>query len=158
MHASPNRLADLLRTTLCDVLAFYYRAHAAHWNVVGVDFAQYHALFGDIVADVYDSIDPLAENVRKLDAFTPVSLSEVVTACSVGLGPVAFDAASLSADLLAGNDALIQKWKLVFTAADAVNEQGIADFAASRIDAHQKWRWFLKASTSVTINVDLIDF
>lgn len=157
MHTPSSRLADLLKSLLCDVFAFYYRAHASHWNVVGQDFSQYHALFGDIVDDVYGSIDPLAENVRKLDAFTPMSLRDVVAGCSTATGPVGFDPASLAADLLASNEVLIGKWKLAFTAADAVNEQGIANFAAERIDMHQKWRWQLKSSVSVTLTLPASD-
>ena len=153
MNAPSSRLADLLKSLLCDVYALYYRAHAAHWNVVGQDFSQYHALFGEIAEDVYGSIDPLAENIRKLDGFTPVSLRDIAAGCTTATGPVSFDPASLAGDLLASNDVLIQKWKLAFSSADAVNEQGIADFAASRIDMHQKWRWQLKSSVSVTVSV-----
>lgn len=159
MTPAPASLADLLRSTLADVYAFHYRAQAAHWNVLGRDFAQYHALFGDIAGDVYGSIDPTAENIRKLDAFTPVSLEEIVTVGGIATGPVSFDPASLAGDLYRNNEVLIARWKTVFAVADAVNEQGIADFAASRIDAHQKWRWFLKSSTSVTIDVsELVGF
>ena len=154
MNAAPaGRLAEILKSLLCDVFAFYYRAHSAHWNVVGQDFSQYHALFDMIVGDVYESIDPLAENVRKLDAFTPSSLRDIAAGSSIGSGPVKFDPASLAADLLAANENIITKWKLVFTAADAVNEQGIANFAAERIDMHQKWRWQLKSSVSVTMDL-----
>lgn len=157
MNAPSSRLADLLKSLLCDVFAFYYRAHAAHWNVVGQDFSQYHALFGEIAGDAYGSIDPLAENVRKLDAFTPTSLRDIVAGCSTATGPVSPDVASLSSDLLSSNEMLLAKWKLAFSAADAVNEQGIANFAAERIDMHQKWRWQLKSSVSVTVNVGDLD-
>jgi DNA-binding ferritin-like protein len=36
--------------------------------------------------------------------------------------------------------------KSTFIIADKGNEQGIANFIAERIDQHQKWDWFLKAS------------
>lgn len=160
MTPTAASLPDLLRSLLCEVFAFYYRAHAAHWNVVGQDFSQYHSLFGDIVDDVYGSVDPLAENVRKLDGFTPVTLADLVAGCSpmaTQAGSAGFDPSSLAAGLLAHNEQLIAKWKMTFTVADAVNEQGIANFAAERIDMHQKWRWFLKSSTSVTIDVTGLD-
>lgn len=146
-------LPDIMRSILADSFGFYYRAHQAHWNVVGPDFSQYHSLFGQIADDVYGSIDPLAEVVRKLDAFTPVSLAELTTMCNVGMGGVKFDTASLAADLLAHNESMLGKLKMAFVAADAQNEQGIANLIAERIDQHQKWRWFLKSSTSATIDL-----
>jgi DNA-binding ferritin-like protein len=33
-----------------------------------------------------------------------------------------------------------------FNTANESNQQGIANFIAERIDMHQKWNWFLKAS------------
>lgn len=147
-----SRLADILKALLADAFALYYRAHAAHWNVMGPDFSQYHALFGDIVDDVYGSIDPIAENVRKLDAFAPVSLRDIAAASAVGVGPVKFDTGSLASDLLAANDAVLERLRLAFTAADAVNEQGIANFLSERIDMHQKWRWQLRSSVSVVVD------
>jgi starvation-inducible DNA-binding protein len=145
-------LADVLRALLCDVFAFYTRAHAAHWNVVGPDFAQYHALFGDIAADTYGSVDPLAENVRKLDGFTPSTIGDLAAGCVTAPAAPGYSTTALAGDLLLANDRLLTKLRLAFSAADAVNEQGVANFLAERIDAHQKWRWFLKSSTSVTID------
>jgi starvation-inducible DNA-binding protein len=151
-------LADLLRNLLCDVFALYVRAHAAHWNVVGPDFSQYHSLFGDIAADVYDSVDPLAENVRKLDAFTPTTLTELAAGCAVTPGPAGFSTDVLAGDLYAANEVVLGKLRIAFSAADAMNEQGIANFLAERIDAHSKHRWFLRSSTTVTLSVaDLVD-
>jgi len=147
-----ENLVQVLKSLLCDTYAFYYRAHQAHWNVVGRDFSQYHDLFGAIYDDAYGSIDRLAENLRKLDAFAPVSLREVVDGCGLAQGPVAFDPDSLARDLLASNDALIAKLRVAFIAADSANEQGIANFIAEREDAHKKWRWQLKASSSATID------
>jgi hypothetical protein len=37
-------------------------------------------------------------------------------------------------------------YKKAFDVANAANEQGIADFCASRIDMHQKWDWQLSSS------------
>ena len=57
---------DELNELLADVISFYFKAHSAHWNVMGPDFAEYHSLFESIYSDVYESVDPIAENVRKL--------------------------------------------------------------------------------------------
>lgn len=136
-----------LKQLLADLVGFYFRAHGYHWNVVGEDFAQYHELFGEIYEDVYGSIDPLAENVRKLGGFPPVSLKEFAEESSLaGTELVGGSPKALAADLLLANEALVEELKGAFSMMDAANEQGVADFIAGRIDAHQKWSWQLASS------------
>ena len=66
MTPGASQVAEALKGLLCNAIVFYFTAHRAHWNVTGPDFAEYHELFGDIYDDVYDAVDPLAENIRKL--------------------------------------------------------------------------------------------
>jgi DNA-binding ferritin-like protein len=136
-----------LKNLLADLVGFYFRAHGYHWNVTGEDFAQYHALFGEIYADVYGSVDPLAENIRKLGGFPAVSLKEYAESSSLaGSELVGGSPKALAADLLMANESLVEELKAVFSLMDASNEQGVADFIAGRIDSHQRWSWQLASS------------
>jgi DNA-binding ferritin-like protein len=136
-----------IKQLLADLVGFYFRAHGYHWNVVGEDFAQYHELFGEIYADVYGSIDPLAENIRKLGGFPDVSLKDYAEKSSLaGSELTGGSPKALAADLLMANEALIEELKSAFSMMDAANEQGVADFIAGRIDAHQTWSWQLASS------------
>ena len=139
--------AEHLSSVLRDATSLYFRAHAAHWNVMGDDFVQFHELFGEIYEDVWGSLDPTAENIRKLDAFPPSSLKEIVAKAEItpGTGPVTDPQESLK-ELIALNDGVIKCLNEAFAAADKDNEQGIANFLADRIDQHQKWRWQMKSS------------
>lgn len=140
-------LADDLRVLLADLIAFHLRAYGHHWNVEGPNFREYHGLFGDIVDDVYGSIDPLAENIRKLGEHVPFRIERHVDAkCLPDKQKVSSDCKALAEDLLDCNEHLVTQLKAAFHAADEADEQGIADFLAGRIDAHQKHSWFLKAS------------
>lgn len=141
-------LVNALRTLLADAVALYLRAHGHHWNVEGQDFAQYHDLFSDIYEDVYSSIDPLAENIRKLGEYAPYRLDRLNELKSLpDSGRTTTDARALAKDLLEGNEYFIGQLKAAFKAADEADEQGVANFIADRIDMHQKWSWQLKAST-----------
>lgn len=136
-----------MKALLADVIGFSFRAQGYHWNVVGEDFAQYHKLFGKIYEDVHGSVDPLAENIRKLGGYPPTSLREFADKCSLaGTELDGGSARQLAADLLIANEALVEELKAVFTLMDSANEQGVADFIAGRIDAHQMWSWQLSSS------------
>ena len=51
------------------------KTHSAHFNVTGLLFPQLHELFKDQYEDLWEAHDLIGENIRKLDAFTPVGLS-----------------------------------------------------------------------------------
>ena len=140
-------LAEELNELLANVFAFYFKAHSAHWNVTGPDFSEYHALFAEIYDDVYDSIDPLAENVRKLGSFTFTSIAQLALASElpiVGIGTT--DARELAKDLRDTNDLLLEEIAEAILCASTHNQQGILNFLADRQDSHQKWKWQLSAS------------
>jgi starvation-inducible DNA-binding protein len=140
-------LVEELKEVMGDVVVFYFRAHGYHWNVEGQDFSQYHALFESIYEDAYSSIDPIAENIRKLDEYAPFKLDSFSKLSSLEDTRVPTDPRSMAMDLLSANDAIIQKLSSCFHAANDADEQGIANYMAERIDMHQKWRWQIKAST-----------
>ena len=145
MTTGAAQVADALEDLLCNVVVFYFTAHRAHWNVAGPDFAEYHELFGAIYDDVYGSVDDLAENIRKLGEFPP-SLSHMVETASFKDDSMTTEAKELALDIYKKNVAMIAMLKGTFDAANAANEQGVANFLAERIDMHQKWQWQLGSS------------
>ena len=143
-------LNEELTELLADVFSFYLRAHGAHWNVVGTDFAEYHELFAKIYEDTYSSIDPIAENLRKLGSKAPFTLPQFIALRTLDDSNIASsDARVLATDLLAANDVLILGISDAFNCATSYGQQGIANFLAERLDAHQMWKWQLSASLGI---------
>ncbi len=147
---APESLCDLVAEQLADVIQFRLRAHGYHWNVRGIDFAQYHELFESIYEDANESIDPLAEILLKLGYDAPYrmsdlrALSELVESEIVPDTPI-----DMATDLLAANDEIILGYKEAIRAATDEDEQGVVNFLADRLDTHQKWSWQLRASIGV---------
>lgn len=145
-------LSEELNELLANVVSFYFKAHGAHWNVMGPDFAEYHALFAEIYEDAYGSIDPIAENVRKLGKPALSGLSRIaLTAELPETGENVTDAKALAIEVLAANEMLIEELTEAFACATMHNQQGIANYLAERIDAHQKWKWQLSSSLGVDV-------
>ena len=151
--AEMNQVPDLqeeLTELLADVFSFYLRAHGAHWNVVGTDFAEYHELFAKIYEDTYSSVDPIAENLRKLGSKAPFTLPQFIALRTLDDSNIASsDARVLATDLLNANDVLILGISDAFNCATWSGQQGIANFLAERLDAHQMWKWQLSASLGI---------
>jgi HK97 family phage prohead protease len=157
MATDGSDLVEELNEAFADVFSFYLRAHGAHWNVVGPNFAEYHRLFEEIYSDVYESIDPLAESLRKLGVSAPFSLPQIIELRDLGDSNVGNQAPALAADLLAANDIVIDSLADVLESATAANQQGIINFIAERIDFHQKWKWQLSASLGAEVKDPSID-
>lgn len=149
MSETDNLIAEL-KVLLANSDAVYHQAHGYHWNVRGQDFSQYHALFEMIYTDIYGSIDPLAENILKLQSDAPFRLQDLLSIASIQIGEIAdFAPPTMAKELLFTLDALVYNLKEVFECADEAGEQGIANFIGERIDATQKWVWQLRASLDI---------
>jgi starvation-inducible DNA-binding protein len=138
-------LPGILTTTLSDVVVMYFKAHGHHWNVTGPDFAQFHDFFANIYEDVYGSIDPMAENIRKLGANAPCRLQEFAMMSTIADAEVGNNAQAMLSDLMDANEGVLNSLNNAFEAATNENEQGIVNFIAERLDQHEKWRWQISA-------------
>jgi HK97 family phage prohead protease len=144
---APESLCQLLAEQLSDVVAFKFIAHGYHWNVKGADFAEYHKLFQKIYEDADDSIDPLGENILKLGYDSPFRLSDFQQLRELDEPALTPDTpAAMAASLLDLNDDIIDGYNEAYAQTQVENQQGIANFLAERIDAHQKWSWQLRSS------------
>src|ERR1051326_5198893 len=62
---------------IADAFALYTKAKNFHWHLAGPHFRDYHLLFDEQAAAILESIDPLAERVRKLGGTTIRSISHI---------------------------------------------------------------------------------
>lgn len=135
------RLADLLG----DVVVFKFMAHGFHWNVRGVNFAQYHEFFGEIYEDADGSIDPIAENIRKLGFNAPFRLQDFLESANENEPTDTNDPVEMARSLYLANQDVLECVVHALACADELEEQGIVNFLAERQDMHQKWEWQLRS-------------
>jgi starvation-inducible DNA-binding protein len=135
-----------LRVLLANIFVMYFKAQSYHWNVEGKNFSQMHDFFGELYRELHGVIDVTAEEIRALDQYAPISLNDLYnfktiaedtmmpSSCQIMLG-----------NLLAANGDVIDSLNKLFKTAEATNMQGLADFAANRLDIHAKHGWMLRA-------------
>jgi starvation-inducible DNA-binding protein len=142
-----NELTTAIKVLLANATVMYYKAHQFHWNIEGIEFTQYHEFFGDLYTEVYGSIDPTAEWLRKLDEYAPVSMDELFKYKTLKEESQRVEKLEdIFTSLIAANQEVLDSLNKVFTIANANKQQGVCNFIADRIDTHQKHAWFLKAS------------
>ena len=141
-----EELINLLKVLLADNITLKLKSHGYHWNVEGIEFSQYHELFGEIYTDYEEATDTYAEWLRKLDAYAPFKLSRFIELNEVGEPEITSDPIMMSKDLLMANDMVTMKINYAFDMATAQRQQGLANFFADRMTMHQRWHWMLSAS------------
>jgi len=147
LEQKPEELVNALKQTLAQGYVLYHTAHGFHWNMKGENFYEYHKLFLKIYEDIYESLDPIAENIVKLGDQAPFVMSQLSNMSKIKeVGQVPKDLRDLAKTFQGMNTEYIKTLKSTFDVANKKNEQGVANFIAERIDQHQKWDWFLKAS------------
>jgi starvation-inducible DNA-binding protein len=141
-----DKLQLAIKTAFASEFAFALKAQNFHWNVEGPLFQQYHALFERIYDEVYGSVDDFAENIRKMGAYTPASLTRFSMLTAIDDETSILPAEQMVAELLQDSDKMAEIFKLTFDMAEAAGEHGLSNFLADRQDAHRKHSWMLRAS------------
>lgn len=141
---------DDLKTALGKVLAntfvMYFKAHAYHWNVEGMFFPQFHEFFGNLYEELHGAVDPIAEHIRAIDGYAPVSLSDIKTLSMITESMLVTEAKQMVDNLISDNNLVIISLMQAYQEAEKVSEIGLANFLQDRIDIHQKHGWMLKAT------------
>lgn len=144
---SQGALVEQMSKVLSDVVTYKFQAHGYHWNVKGPFFSQFHEFFEDLYTDADDSIDPLAEIIRKLGADSPFSLDDFSSLTCLQPMPIAGgDPIAMATELLKSNMHIKAHLTLAYDLANSMDEQGVCNFLAERIDMHSKWIWQLKTT------------
>ena len=142
-----NELVAALKILMANQTFMYFKVHTYHWNIEGVEFSQYHDFFGNLYIDIYNSVDPTAEQIRALNEYTPISISELYNYKTIDENSTRVDLLKdMLATLITDNDKVIESLNKVFALATVANKQGLCNFIADRLDTHAKHGWMLRAS------------
>lgn len=138
-------LSDNLKVLLASTNSLSIKAQNFHWNVEGDNFPQYHEFFGNFYEEVYGSVDRIAEYIRTLDSYAPGSLSRYAELTIIEDQTKIPRPNLMFAELLSDNGKMIDLLNGCFGSAEDENKQGIANFIAERLDAHEKHGWMLRS-------------
>jgi starvation-inducible DNA-binding protein len=140
-------LIEMMRKVLADTFAMYLKAHNYHWNVEGSNFPQYHDFFGNLYQELHGAVDPIAEEIRALDAYVPGSLSRFLELTEIEDELSIPNGVEMARRLMVDNQKVIMTLDVAFKLADEFDQQGLADFIAGRLDTHKKHGWMLRSIT-----------
>jgi DNA-binding ferritin-like protein len=124
----------------------YYRAHAAHVNVMGRNFTSDHKMLGKIYEDLQAAIDPIAEIIRTRELFMLPSLSLVLENSDIEDESIEGSADDLLNQVLEDQLELVEQYRTVVIEAEAEGIVEIANYAQDRLLRHDTYIWQLRST------------
>lgn len=141
-----GELGIIAKVAMANTFAMYFKSFSYHWNIEGRNFSEYHGFFGSMYEELHDAIDPMAEQIRAIDVYAPISIMDMFHFKMVTEDVVQpTSSQTMFANLLTANNQVIESLNKLFDACTAANNQGFANFVADRLDIHAKHGWQLKS-------------
>lgn len=139
-----TQVAGALNAIVADAFALYIKTKSFHWHVSGPNFRDYHKLLDEQAAQIFASIDPLAERVRKLGEKTVRSVGEVARLSSIDDNNADFvPPSAMIAELLADNRAVAEAMRNTHKMCDDAEDVASASLLEVFIDETERRIWFL---------------
>jgi starvation-inducible DNA-binding protein len=146
--ATSETVAHQLSKVLADSYSVYLKTHGYHWNVRGPNFAGLHKLFMDQYSEIWTALDELAERIRALGEFAPMSGSAFANLTALKDGDAALSSEGMLTDLKASHEVVIETMEKALDFADEAGDDPTVDLLTQRLAAHQKHLWMITASLS----------
>lgn len=142
--ADVEKIARALNGLVADAFALYVKTKNFHWHLSGPHFRDYHVMLDEHGEQIFASIDPLAERVRKLGATTIRSISHIGELQSVkdSNAETVLPLAMLK-DLTEDNKAMAKAMRKAHKVCDDAEDVATASLLEVYIDETERRTWFL---------------
>jgi starvation-inducible DNA-binding protein len=137
-------IAEALNHIVADCFTLYVKTKNFHWHMSGPHFRDYHLLLDEQGEQIYASIDPLAERVRKLGQRTVRSIGEIGKLARVRDNDADLvDPLEMLDELIADNKSCAVAMRKAHELCDDLKDSGTAGLLETLIDETERRTWFL---------------
>jgi starvation-inducible DNA-binding protein len=143
-----ERVTVALNGLVADSFALYIKTKNFHWHMSGRHFRDYHLLLDEQADQIFATIDPLAERVRKIGGNTIRSVAHIAQLQRVKDNDEDFvTPKGMLADLLAENKKMAENMRKAHKVADDAEDVATASLLEVYIDETERRTWFLFETT-----------
>jgi len=140
-----KKIAHDLGIVLADTYVVYVKTQNFHWNVVDRRFYSLHLFFEKQYEELEESIDEVAERIRKLGERTPATLKQFLemTTLKESKGDLSGD--EMINQLLHDHESIIKSLRGYIEHASKLHDEGTADLLIQHLRFHEKTAWMLRS-------------
>jgi starvation-inducible DNA-binding protein len=139
-----KEIAEALNGLVADGFTLYVKTKNFHWHMSGPHFRDYHLMLDEQGDQIFASIDPLAERVRKLGAKTLTSIASIARHAKLKDNDNAdVDPREMLLELVDDNKAMARSMRDAHKLCDDAEDSGTAGLLETFIDETERRTWFL---------------
>ncbi len=143
-----EKVADSINCLVADAFALYIKTKNYHWHMSGRHFRDYHLLLDEQADQIFATIDPLAERVRKIGGNTIRSVGHIAQLQRVKDNDEDFVAPKdMLTDLENENRKMAKNMRDAHKVADDAEDVATASLLEVYIDETERRTWFLFETT-----------
>lgn len=137
-------IADAINPLIADAFALYTKAKNYHWHLAGSHFREYHKLFDEHAEEILESIDPLAERLRKIGSTTIRSISHINQLQTIKDDNDNFVSADqMIQHLMDDNYRVAQMQRAAIQICDQNRDSATSNLLQDLLDKTERRKWFL---------------
>lgn len=152
-----NAICDAVNPLIADALALYVKTKNFHWHLSGPHFRDYHLLMDEQADAILDSVDDLAERVRRIGGTTIRSISHVGRLQTIPDDNDEFVSAEQMIErLLADNRHIARMQRQAIEVCDRNRDSATSNRLQEILDQTEKRVWFLYEVTQGAMPVSRV--
>jgi len=140
-------VTKILNALLSDEYLLYTKSLKFHWNIYGIVFHDFHALFKEQYEALLDIADDIAERVRALGEPSFGTFHEFAKHTRLKEEPgVIPDALGMIKHLLVDHETIIRQMRKDLETCAELGDMGTNNFLTEIMERHEKFAWMLRAT------------
>jgi len=139
-----TKVSEALNVALADSFALFLKTKNFHWHVSGRHFRDYHLLLDEQAAQIFATVDELAERVRKIGGTTLRSIGHIARLQTLKDNDESYvPASAMLAELMNDNKKVVAHLRKAHGIADDNDDVATASLLENYVDDAEKRVWFL---------------
>ena len=137
-------VTEAVNPLIGDAFALYAKTKNFHWHLAGSHFRDYHLLFDEQAEQVFDSIDIMAERVRKIGGTTVRSISHISQLQTISDDNDDFvPAGEMVKRLMNDNAQIARNIRNAIAICDKNRDSATSNLLQTILDETERRKWFL---------------
>src|SRR3954454_24263580 len=139
-----DKISAALNTLLADAFALYLKTKNFHWHVSGRHFRDYHLMLDEQGEAIFDSIDELAERIRKIGGTTMRSIGHLAKLKTIEDNNESYvPPREMLRELMEDNKKTVVNMRKAHEVADKYKDSATTSILENFIDEAERRTWFL---------------
>ncbi len=137
-------ITEAVNPLVADAFALYVKTKNFHWHLAGSHFHDYHELFDEQADQIFESIDTMAERVRRVGGTTIRSISHISQAQTIKDDNDDFvPAGEMVRRLMQDNAHIAEMQRAAIEVCDKHRDSVTSNALQEILDGTERRKWFL---------------